>query len=166
MIILVPSVHHTGTKTVFNDMLKGWTVINQQDPNPPDDGKIRIHIDKAFLEDLDYWLKRAKTIVPLRHPRSVAIGWKRRWKPLTLLDWQWNWLKENVDPYNPYYLPVDQEDRDSWLLKINKGLGTDFKTDWPVIGHSEAPLRELEEKDEYLVRSWMEDGFFERFGYT
>ena len=165
MIILVPSVHHTGTKLVHNELLKGWPQINQQDHTEHSCGRIRIHLDEPFLEDVKYWLQRVPAIVPLRHPRKVALGWKRRHKLLTRLGEQWKALKEIVDPYGPYYLPIDHEDRDAWLKKIERGLGLKFVTDWPVVGSSAAPEEALTDQDEFLLDSWMKDGFFARFDY-
>lgn len=165
MLILVPSVHHTGTKLVYNELLKGFPEINQQDHSDHVWGKIRIHIDEAFLEDLHWWLKRVPAIVPLLHPRKVAIGWKVRAKRREELGEQWKMLKEEIDPYGPYYLPIDAEDRDKRLDKIGQGLSWTFVTDWPVIGRCDDSRPELDDKDEFLVKSWMEDGFFERFGY-
>ncbi len=165
MIILVPSVHHTGTKLVFKDILRGLPEINQQDYTEHETGKIRIHIDEPFLEDLHYWLKRVPAIVPLLHPRKVASGWKVRFKRREELGEQWNWLKTEIDPYDPYYLPIDHEDRDRWLGRIGKALGLKLATGWPVIGKCEDKRFELDDKDEYLVNSWMDDGFFDRFDY-
>lgn len=165
MLIVVPSVHHTGTKTVFLDILKDLQPeVNQQDYKR-NEGKLRIHIDKPFLDDLHFWCARCPAIVPLRHPRKVAYGWKARAKPLWDLTEQWNWLKEEIDPYVPYYLPLDSPERGHWLQEINRSLGTSFTTDWPMLGHSEATT-ELDDKDEFLIQSWMEDGFFEQFGYS
>jgi hypothetical protein len=166
MYILVASVHHTGTKTIFNDLLSDWTtIINQQDPDPPKSGKLRIHIEESFIDDLEVWLKKSKTIVPIRHPRTVAVGWKSRFKTFDRLEIQWNLLKERIDPYVPYYIPIDRIDRNKWLRKFNSDTGLEFTTDWPVIGKHTAEEQELDENEERLVASWMEDGFFDRFGY-
>ena len=167
MWILVSSVHHTGTKVIFQDVLKDLIAISQGNRDkyiPP--GKLRIHMDpEPFAKDIHHWAKKAEIIVPLRHPRSVAIGWKSREKRLDWLDAQWKFLKEKVDPYNPFYLPIDRPDKDAWLRKINMALETDFTTDWPVIGQYSGEYAELDEKDERWVKTWMKDGFFKRFGY-
>lgn len=166
MIFLVPSVHHTGTKTICNSLLKDYEGINQQDPNPPEVGKIRIHIDEAFLSDLDRWLDRAISIVPLRHPRSVAQGWKNRVKPLKLLGEQWTWLKDLVAPRVNYFVPIDlAEDRDKVVENINKDLGLKLSTSWPVLGHHEGEEIPLTDDDEREIETWMKDGFFDQFNY-
>jgi len=156
-MIVVPSVHHTGTKLVFDEILRDVPSLHKQ----------RIHMEPKFLD----WLHGiigtgAQIIVPLRHPRIVAIGWKLRAKRLEELDEQWKILKEEIDPYNPYYLPIEHEDRDKWLAQIATGIGRSLGTNWPVIGACPAPVRQLNDKDEWMLASWMEDGFFARFDYT
>jgi hypothetical protein len=166
MYILVPTVHHTGTKTVFNDILNGMEIINQQDPTPPPSGKLRIHLDGPLIPDVVTWLRKAHVIVPIRHPRKVALGWKARHKKFARLDPQWTYLKELVDPYKPFYLPLDRPDRNKWLREINFALGTDFTTNWPVLGQHCAEELPLDDKDEHWLQNWMADGFFDKFGYT
>lgn len=165
MKILVASIHHTGTKTIFNDLLRCYPEINQQNYDYPFTGKIRIHIDGAFIEDLRHWRLKADVIVPLRHPRTLAIGWKSRSKPLWQLEDQITLLKEEIAPFAPFYIPIDKDDRDDWLNKVNSGLKLHLTTDWPVIGKHGGDYLELDKSEERLVDSWMEDGFFTRFGY-
>lgn len=165
MRILVPSVHHTGTKLVYDELLEGFPVGEPKERSGELWVKVRIHLEKQFLDDLIWWLDRVPAIVPLRHPRTVAKGWKFRAKRLEVLGEQWQMLKEKVDPYDPFYLPIDQDDRDKWLGRIGEELKWKFTTDWPVIG-SCGQSADLNDKDEGLVKSWMEDGFFEKFGYA
>ena len=154
-MILVASVHHTGTKLVYS-----WILENIDDLD-----KYRVHIEPKNLEELRELREVADIIVPLRHPMIVANGWKRRGKRLEELGTQWHMLKTDIAPYNPYYLPIEHEDRDEWLTHIGQKLGVRLKTDWPIIGRTCAPAEELEEKDKALVLNWMKDGFFEQFGY-
>lgn len=165
MKILVPTVHHTGTKTIFNDLLSDYGEINQQNYDCPFDGKLRIHIDKPFLADIKYWLERSVTIVPMRHPRTTAIGWKSRYKSLDWLEQQFNWLKGIVDPFKPYYIPLDGQ-RDKALLDFNLQNELSLTTNWPVIGQHGDEYLELNEDEERKVKTWMDDGFFDRFGYN
>lgn len=162
MILLVASVHHTGTKTICNSVLAPFSGFLPHRPEP--EGKLRLHIEECHLVDLEYWTGHAITIVPMRHPRSVAIGWKSRFKPLALLEKQWNQLKE-LAPRVDYYLPVDTEDRDEWVDKVNLDLKLNLFTDWPVIGQHGGEYFELDERENRQVDSWMADGFFEQFGY-
>jgi hypothetical protein len=152
-MILVASIHHTGTKTVFNDILREV------------EDKERIHIEPKFLEELKHWLKRATTIVPIRHPRTLAVGWKSRFKKLDELEEQIELLKTEIAPFNPFYLPIDNDDRDEWLNKVNLELKLNLTTNWPVIGRHGGDWLELSEDEERRVKTWMEDGFFAQFGY-
>ena len=154
MTILVASVHHNGTKLVFDDILVGVT------------DKVRIHLEPKFWAGLHIYAKGSDIIVPLRHPRIVAEGWKVRSKRREELGEQYRILKEEIDPYHPYYLPIEHEDRDQWLHTIGICLGLNLTTDWPVIGKCEDVRSKLDDKDEYLLSSWMEDGFFKKFGYS
>ncbi len=170
-VILVASVHHTGTKLVHDDILGHLTTVNPETfdfTNPgelPELGKIRFHLESQFLEQLIWWRYRSPIIVPLLHPRTVAIGWAARQKRREELGEQWKILKGEIDPFHPHYLPIDQSDRDERLRKIEKELGLKLKTDWPTIGHCDVPRSELSMKDEHLLKGWMNDGFFEQFGY-
>ena len=152
-VILVASVHHTGTKLVYDGILTGI------------ENKLRIHLEPRFHRDIQECLGLATIIVPLRHPRIVARGWKFRSKSLEMLGAQWTMLKEVIEPHWPCYLPIENEDRDDWLDKVILAIGRKVDTSWPVIGRSPEPKPDLSREEEELVASWMEDGFFERFGY-
>jgi len=83
-------------------------------------------------------LKEYPCIVPLRHPVSVAESWiaradpnRRHVKIEELCDY-WRRLITVVDPFRPYYLPIDRPEREARLQAINDGLGLELKTDWPV----------------------------------
>lgn len=107
-------------------------------------------------------------MVPLRHPRAVAQSWKNRNKSLEWLDVQWKLLKEEVDSYSPFYIPLnDSELKEEFLCRAEKGLGVRFLHDWPIVCPGVAVEGDfpLDEEDEVWIKSWMEDGFFERFGY-
>ena len=176
MIIVVPSVHHTGTKFVYRYLLadeKGWEFVT---PNPDttmayykpdgsprtgDKGKVRIHIDPPLMHRIHAWMADFPSIVPLRHPRNVAQSWKNRFKSFAELGEQWRLLKEEVDKYNPYYLPLnDSELKNEFLKKIEIGLKIEVEYDWPVICEGANEFNLLTDEDEGLVKSWMADGFF------
>ena len=182
MIIVVPSVHHTGTKFVYRYLLsdeKGWEfVVPNPDtksaylnadgtPRKGNKGKVRIHIDKPLMPRVHAWMKEFPSIVPLRHPRAVAQSWKNKQKDLRWLGEQWEFLKREVDSYDPYYLPLnDSELRNDYLNDINNELDIDVDYNWPVICKGADEFKELTNQDEELIYSWMFDGFFEKFGYS
>ncbi len=155
IMLLVASIHHTGTKLVHDEILK----------NVHPQSKHRVHIEPKLERELMGYAGFCKIIVPLRHPRIVALGWKKRRKDLWELHDQWWMLKEMIAPLHPYYLPIEHEDRDRILAFIGHMLGLELKTDWPIIKASPAPMKELDDSEERLLASWMEDGFFKTFGY-
>lgn len=175
-VIVVPTVHHTGTKFVYNDLLGALSELSPQGPEDvmqltrkeieerPFRQKVRIHCEECFVGNLRKWCKEFPSIVPLRHPRTMAKAWKFRDKSLDWLNKQWGVLQEEVDIYEPLYLPLDVPDRDLYLSRINFSLGLNLKTDWSnkwSCGFS----AELDEADEEKVKSAMSNGFFEQFGY-
>lgn len=154
IMILVASVHHTGTKLVFDEILSEVT------------DKERIHIEPFNLPQLLKFRETSDIIVPLRHPRRVARGWKYRAKRMEILSEQWYMLKTEIAPFNPYYLPIEHEERDKWLAEIGRKLGLSLKTEWPIIGTSKGiSIPELDDREEAFVSKWMKDGFFEQFDY-
>jgi hypothetical protein len=168
-MIVVASVHHTGTNFVWQHLLKGMTQVGMNyDPSgrkrPPENGFVRIHCDTDQHGYLQWWLKQFPCIVPLRHPMAVAASWKAREKSLDNLAIQWKILKEKVDPYLPMYLPIDSPDREQWLEQIRGFLNPELQTDWPVIMSCNKSA-ELSDNDRQAVVEVMADGFFDRFGY-
>jgi hypothetical protein len=165
--VVVASVHHTGTNFVFQELLKGLKQIGMaysKHYRPPDNAFTRIHCDMQQSPYLHWWVSRFPTIVPLRHPASVAVSWKAREKSMWALENQWEILREMVAPYNPIYLPIDVDDRQSWLDKLNERLGMNIQTDWPVI-MSRKQTATLEDEELASVGRVMADGFFTQFGY-
>ncbi len=122
-------------------------------------------MEPRFTRDIQECLGVAVIVVPLRHPRIIARGWKSRAKSMEMLSYQWMMLKEIVDPYKPYYLPIENDDRDEWLATFSKGIGRYVDDSWPVVGKSPEPKPDLNKEEEGFVASWMDDGFFKQFGY-
>ncbi len=132
MAILVPTIPHTGTKLLANDILREYehnALINK----PEGQQKIDDHI---FPEKITRWkelLNEYPAIIPLRNPISVAVSWERRHRDLGELCVMWYIMVEQIDRYNPHYLPIDSADRDSHLDSINRSLGLQLTTEWPIV---------------------------------
>lgn len=78
----------------------------------------------------------------------------------------WYILVEQLDKYDPYYLPVDRPDRDEYLQKIGDGIGLDLKTDWPMTNskHNTTKIGDLGEDQEQVDRLCKNiDHFLKRF---
>ena len=167
MIVVVASVHHTGTHFVVDELFKGWRHYAMSYGNikgPIGDGVTRIHIDKDQSIYLPRWMEHQPLVVPMRHPASVVESWLARDKPIEPLLPQWEMLKTMVDPARPIYLPLDVPDRDRWLGELNGKLGLKLQTDWPVI-MSCGKSAVLSDVHRAAVVEVMADGFFDRFGY-
>lgn len=167
-MILIASVHHTGTNFVWQHLLNGMTEVGMNYSHyaipPVCIGFVRIHCDLLQHDYLEYWLKHALCIVPLRHPLTVAVSWKARDKDLSELPGQWQILKNEVDPHDPMYLPIDSPDRMNWLDRISRNMGQELQTDWPVVMSCNKSA-ELTDTERDAVVAVMADGFFDRFGY-
>ncbi len=174
MIVVVASVHHTGTHFLFEHLFDGWHRYNMGYDcisEPHGNGIVRIHCDHQQSQYLPRWLDSHRAVVPMRNPFAVATSWKAREKDLDgfgslmeKLNSQWDCLKKMVQPYNPIYLPIDAPDRENWLAALNKELGLELQTDWPVVMSCNKSA-ELSFNDRQAVIEVMADGFFDRFGY-
>lgn len=127
-MILVPTIPYTGTHFMRDHLLAG----------------LETDVRHIWDNRMEKWAERIAAghpiIVPLRHPINVAMSWKRRehlggsrLRVMNLPDW-WRRLSGMIDPARPYYLPLDlPHRREACLDNINKNLGLELATDWPVI---------------------------------
>ena len=168
-MILVCSVHHTGTQFVEQVILYKFKNIGNSTSAhikgiPKGRNMTRVHCELAYVRSLEWWCPQYPIIVPMRHPQKVFESWKVREKNLDHLVRQYHILKKLVAPYNPYYLPIDVFERETWLENINARFGLDIQTNWPVI-MSRKQTAVLDTDEIELVQQVMADGFFDQFGY-
>lgn len=108
-------------------------------------------------------------IIPMRHPLSVALSWKQRGKDPNDAMPFWGRLIYQLDPLNPFYLPLDLDDRDAWLYALNDGLDMYLVTDWEIVRGAEPRDQNvfLESPEiarvEQMIETYAE--FFGQFGY-
>jgi hypothetical protein len=131
VIIVVPSVPHSGTHFLKDHLLHGLETWVRH-PYPVEQPKI--------IELLD---AGNPAIVPWRDPDAVRASWLRRGKdPNNYAGWSLTrWYEEQAKLLRPYIdigdiaiLNIDNpEVRDDQLERINYQLGLELKTDWPVI---------------------------------
>lgn len=144
MNLFIASIHHTGTQFTV-DLLQraGYKYINRNWPEPRHQQRLfRQHIEVRSmpllletLSTLDVLCGRgARPIVPLRHPVLCAQSWARRHKSIDDMIEQWNWLLDEIDPYNPVYFPIDLPDRSLYLQSLSEYVGQDLETDWHLVG--------------------------------
>ena len=167
MIVVVASVHHTGTHFLYEHLFDGWHRYNSGYDciaEPHGRGIVRIHCDEQQSKYLPRWMDSHRVVVPMRHPMSVAASWIAREKDMKKLYFQWNCLKTLVHPCAPMYLPLDSPDRMNWLDTICRNVDEELQTEWPVIMSCNKSAT-LSENDRAAVIEVMADGFFDRFGY-
>jgi len=126
----IPTIQHTGTKflaKLFGQM--HWASF-YEDTSEREDFLHVGHITENSIEAIK--MLPYRMIIPLRHPYLVAESWRRRNKPLNEMADNFMLLADELDPLNPLYLPIDVENRQEYLDKINSELGLNLKTDWGV----------------------------------
>lgn len=170
MHVVVASVPHTGTRFVFEHLLKGRHRCGE---HPCDDGFSVYHTDGRHKKRLIALAGQFPTIVPMRHPAKVAQSWavNRSKNPdyyaPDRLRAAFHSLVTDIDPLKPLYLPIDAPNRDEYLAKINAELGLGLDTGWPVVGESDkSATPEVANPD--IVASLVDElsSFFGRFGYA
>ena len=124
------------------------------------------HLGEKSLPQADPYIDN-NLIIPLRRLDRVIVSWERRGMELDWLHRLFAELIEKYDHQSPYYLPIDSDTRDDYLKALNKGMGTDFKTDWPVVGSdknsSQSEYNDIINKEyaNILIKEF--EGFFNRF---
>ena len=166
-VIVLPAVQHTGSRFVNNDLLKDYDPATfHEEPT----GKTVYHdhlgsnrVPSKFTKLLDKY----PAIVPLRHPRRVFKSWiDRKQNIIDCID-EWENLLKYIDPYDPYYLPIDSIDRDIYLGWINKKLEVS-PVDWRPRGtdvgtmYMEPEAIKLPERVEEYLKSieWFTEKFW------
>ena len=124
------------------------------------------HVGEKSLPQADPYIDN-NLIIPLRRLDRVIVSWERRGMELDWLGRLFGELIEKYDHRNPYYLPIDSDNRDNYLNKINEGMGTNFETDWPVIasdkGSSNSEYNDIINKEYANILINEYEWFFNRF---
>jgi hypothetical protein len=177
VIIAIPSIQHTGTHFVRTHHLGKYERLEISEPVPRcwwrGDYVYQAHLMDGHME---YWpeiLLKVPAIVPLRHPYLVFETWKREsakgvpGREPEILVRYWETLINEIDRYNPFYLPIDSPNREEYVGRINKVLRLDLSMRFPVI-HSKQGTGELTPNDVEVnsITNELVDRhktFFERF---
>ena len=72
-------------------------------------------------------------IIPLRKLEAIKTSWSGRQLDPKHLDRDLESLIKFTKQYQPYFLPIDHDQREIFLEKINHDFNLSLKTDWPVI---------------------------------
>jgi len=162
-MIVVASIPHSGTRFVLEHLLAPRKRVK----SAPDDGEFFFeHLDSPHIPKLRDMMRQFPCIVPMRHPKSIALSWKADSRLLTDLTTMYRCLVSAIDPFKPCYLPLDVENRDAYLQLLNDQTGLNLKTDWPIIGASGVVGR-FDAPDYGFYESLMDElsDFFGRFSY-
>lgn len=123
MNVIVPSIPHTGSHTVFYALLDFLS----------DDRKLFLHCESENMGRIRVLLETHTPVMPMRDPVSVARTWKGRGKSLSELWPIWDTAKNEIHKANPIYIPVDCLSRDLALDAAENRLGASIRRDWPVV---------------------------------
>lgn len=168
MIINIPTIPHTGSYLVADGLFGGFKRLGLN--SKPENGCK--YFDHLFLHKIDAWkgkMEAYPSIIPLRHPILTAVSWARRNRDLGEMCVMWYVLVEQLDRYNPYYIPVDSPNRNDWLDRLNKGLRLDLSTNWPIINSKhntfEATIEDIPEDNREQIERLCKnlDDFLSRF---
>ena len=146
----MPTIQHSGT--LFTRALIPFDPISLVEKPREGDWLYwgHMHRDVAGRDNWKKLVKRFPTIVPLRHPSLISESWKRREGEFEKESWrlkeEWKFLIDEIDPYNPYYLPIDSPQRQDYLDVINKDLGINARTRWKPV-HSKKQTFNLQPKE-------------------
>lgn len=116
------------------------------------------HIGEKDIPDI------TPVIVPLRMPHRIIVSCERRGGNLDVITSQFHELIRRYK--DPYYLPIDAEDRQDYLDKINQELNLNVHTDWKPIGRYKSYLAEWKDvQDKERAKQFIQEfqSFFERF---
>lgn len=140
-MIVVSTIPHSGSRLLVDEILKTpWQALANK-PKPGFNYFEHIYTHNAPLHKMR--MEQYSAIVTLRHPLLVASSWKQRGMDIGEMCVCWYILVEQLDKYEPLYLPIDAKDRDEYLNKINQKLGLDLQTDWPLVNskfHTDKPI--------------------------
>ena len=116
-----------------------WKSSDKAEP----DGLIFDHISPYHTQTFLPLIADNLTVIPLRHPILTAKSWSDRKKEIGDLVESWEILVNEIDPLEPYYLPLDIPDRQDYLDRLNAGTGRSMVTDWGAKGvvHNNQAMR-------------------------
>jgi len=106
--VCVPSIMHSGTRFVLNQVLRGYKDQNLEHPEPKYPFSLyRCHITPDAIQKLIPFMDMYPSIVPMRHPARIAKSFRDR--GLSYEDYlsQWHALMELSLVYEFVYFHID-----------------------------------------------------------
>lgn len=120
-MICIPTVQHTGSLFVVDHLFGGRKNV------------VFRHFGQRNFKQLLEHIDGRNIIIPLRRLDKIINSWSGNQKEPETLDRDIQLLIEFTEKYDPYFLPIDHEQRQDYLDVINKELNLSLSTDWPVI---------------------------------
>jgi len=133
----MPTIQHSGT--LFTRALIPFDPLPLTDKPKEGDWIYwgHMHRDVAGRDNWKELARQFPTIVPLRHPYLISESWNRRSVDNEKEPWrlreEWDFLINEIDKYDPYYLPIDSNNRQEYLDKINNDLNLNIRTRWTPV---------------------------------
>jgi len=171
-LVIVPTIRNTGSHFVLR-------LLGKEHPWRPDILTWRgldkakddsVVFDHVFPHQRNLSLPLIRdhlTIVPLRHPYLTQKSWKDRNHDKSDLIGMWEVMANEIAPLNPFFLPLDVDNRQDYLDELNTATGLNLKTDWKPEGskHNNFNLRytDIEPTEEISALCERISLFLERF---
>lgn len=138
MIVVIPSVEHTGSRLVANHIFHSFQQINIASETEAPYAKQYEHVYANKMEAFHRACKQHPVIIPMRHPIRCAWSWEQRQKPLDEYFKQWDSLQD-LFVYDHAVIRVDLKERNEDLKAVNDKLGINVSTFWPYVGERAWP---------------------------
>jgi hypothetical protein len=144
VIVCIPTIKHSGTHLLKNDIFKAFKNASyvQALDGGCDDGDYSVtwHVVGQNFDTMAEVMDLGIPIIsPMRHPARVKESYIRRgmYPPRCdsqSFDTQWKNMIKIYEKYDPMYIHIDSENRDSDVLKVASKISRDLHTDWPLLG--------------------------------
>ena len=162
MIILIPSVMHTG-RHVLATAFSGWKTTGPVIDELEEESR---YIMLLHLTDKDKILyqhiRDFPAVVPIRHPVRVWESWKRKQSPQMTFQYfeeQWKNLIRVKDHLISYVF-IDEDRRDKDLEKAGRLAGARLKTDWPVLSQTNTVDFEVTQERVKEIPDWIMEHYY------
>lgn len=138
-MIIVPTIRNTGSHFVMHLLgaaipwrpnVLTWREVDKANDDSIIFDHVLPHQKHLFLP----LIAEHTTIVPLRHPYLTAKSWDDRGMDKADLIAMWEVMVNDINPLDPFYLPLDVDNRQDYLDELNDHTGLNLETDWTPRG--------------------------------
>jgi hypothetical protein len=141
MILLTPTVHHSGSYFLVKHLLESFIELPLRTAREEiarlKPGQRAVVFDHFWPHKMGLWrdlFGRYPIVIPVRRYDKVKKSWEDRGKCCAELDEQWQIMANVIVDQQPFVINLDSTCRDEQLAQINNKLGLDLDArGWPVI---------------------------------